>query len=161
MYFRSGFTKKRVPKTFTKGTSRTKQCFKEECDINFVMKKYKVTGLLEHQNRYQGDYSDCCGAVDYQTAMNMIMNADEAFMSLPAKVRSEFGNDPGSFLEFATNPANQERMVEMGLYSPPVESKRKDGVEGGSDNFVSTTGKSKRSKAIGVPDAESVSEQKG
>jgi len=154
MFFRSGFEKKRVSKNFTK-PSMTKQCFKEECDINHIMKKYRVTGILEHQNRFQGDYTDCSGVVDYQTALQMIMNADEAFMTLPAKVRSEFNNDPGSFIEFATNPANEARMVEMGLKKPAIESKRQDGVGGGSDNFVSTTGKSKRSKGIGVPDVKS------
>ena len=37
------------------------------------------------------------------------------FLDLPAKVRDRFKNDPGQFLEFATDPSNVDELVKMGL----------------------------------------------
>jgi hypothetical protein len=37
------------------------------------------------------------------------------FMSLPAKIRSRFQNDPGAFLDFVQNPENRDEMIELGL----------------------------------------------
>ncbi len=93
----------------------TKQSFKDECDINNILKKYEKSGILEHANKYQGQYADVTGTVDYQTALNTVMAAKDMFMSLPASIRTMFDNDPHEFLEFAQDPENQEAMIEMGL----------------------------------------------
>ena len=45
-------------KYFTTGESRTRQEFKEECDINNIMRKYKQSGLVEHVKEYGGRYGD-------------------------------------------------------------------------------------------------------
>ena len=37
------------------------------------------------------------------------------FMALPSKVRREFDDDPGTFLDFANDPKNTDRMIELGL----------------------------------------------
>lgn len=105
---------KRVALEF-KQPSRAKQQFRDECDINAIMAKYKKTGLVEHVNRYQGQYGDFSTVADYQEALNMVMEAQQAFMSLPAHVRTRFDNDPGQYLEFVQDPGNQEEMVKMGL----------------------------------------------
>lgn len=95
--------------------SRTKQEFAQECDINVIMKRYQRDGLLLHVNRFQGKYDDVTGAVSYHEAQNIMLAAQDAFMSLPSSVRTQFDNDPGKFLEFASDPGNKERMREMGL----------------------------------------------
>jgi len=87
-----------------------------ECDINSIMKKYEKTGVLEHRNNYEGAYGDFSdGPQDYHESMNAVLVADEMFSSLPAKIRRRFHNDPGSFIEFATNPENQKEMIALGL----------------------------------------------
>lgn len=95
--------------------SLTKQEFKDECDINKIMAQYQRTGLVSHVARYQGDYSDVADAVDYQTALNIMKEAQDMFMTVPSSVRSQFDNDPGKFLEFVQDPNNAEKMYEMGL----------------------------------------------
>lgn len=95
--------------------SLTKQEFVEECDINNLMVRYQKTGLLTHVNRYQGEYSDVTGAVDYHEAQQIVLAASNAFMSLPSAMRARFDNDPGKFLDFVSNPANAEVMYELGL----------------------------------------------
>ncbi len=104
-----------VPYRLTCGPTMAKQSFKEECDINTILKKYEKTGLIDHVSKYNGQYADVTEAVDYQTALNTVMAGEAAFMSLPASIRTSFGNDPHEFLEFAQDPENQEALVEMGL----------------------------------------------
>lgn len=100
--------------TFDKPT-RTKQAFIEECDINQIMARYESTGIIDHLNPAQPIYGDASAIPDYREALEVVMNAEEAFMSLPATVRREFDNDPAMMLEFIQNPANRERCVELGL----------------------------------------------
>lgn len=96
--------------------SMTHQSFKEECDINRIMKKWEKTGIIEHRNTFEGNYADFTTVpTDYHTAMNSILAAEEMFMTLPAAVRKKFHNDPGEFLDFADNPENLQEMQEMGL----------------------------------------------
>jgi phage internal scaffolding protein len=56
---------------------------------------------------------------EYREALDLINNAKESFMGLPSDVRKMFDNDPGEFFEFATDPANAEKMVELGLAPSP------------------------------------------
>lgn len=122
---------KKVRKTFEK-PSLTKQSFKEECDVNNILKKFAKTGLIEHVNRFSGDYGNYTSVQDYQTSLNQIMSANEMFESLPSKVRARFGNNPAEFLDFVGNPENIQEMISLGLASkrqdqvvenPPPESK--------------------------------------
>lgn len=106
---------------FTDKVSMTKQSFKDECDINNIMRKYQKNALVTHLNQYQGQYADVTGAVDYHTAMNVVTRAHSMFMTLPAELRKDFGNDPARFLDFATDPANEEKLVEMGLKKQEVQ----------------------------------------
>lgn len=102
------------------GVSLTKQSFKNETDINRIIGKYRRTGLIDHVNRYQGRYSDLSNPVDYQTALNVLIAADDAFSSLPSDVRKKFSNSPHEFLTFVSDPANADALVDMGLMKKPA-----------------------------------------
>lgn len=111
---RNYFSRERVVK-LTAGESRTQQHFKRECDINNIMAKYQKTGLITHYKEHGPRYGDFIGFQDYQTSMNQILDANEAFESLPATVRKRFQNDPSRFLEFIQDADNVDEMIEMGL----------------------------------------------
>lgn len=98
---------------------RTKQQFKDECDINNILRKFERSGLIDHVSRYNGQYADVTGEVDYQTALDVIFRAEEAFFSLPSKIRARFDNDPQAFLEFVDDPKNRDEMIDMGLARKP------------------------------------------
>lgn len=103
----------------------TRQCFADECDISSIMARFDKTGLIEHVNKFQGDYGDFTDAQTYQDSLNQVIEAEEMFMSLPAQVRAKFENDPGQFLDFVANPDNLSEMVDLGLAKPiqePVEA---------------------------------------
>lgn len=122
--------KRKVPRvTFeTTGPSRAKQSFKDECDINGIMRRFEKTGLLEHANEYAGSYGDFTDVPqDYQAAINQVMAAEQMFMTVPAKIRARFANDPGQFLAFVGDPANGDELVRMGLADPrPAPDAPKD-----------------------------------
>jgi phage internal scaffolding protein len=98
--------------------SMTQQSFKQECDINYILRKAHKTGLIEHVNTYQGDYSDVSNVPTYQEALQVLHDADSAFSSLPSDLRKRFSNDPQEFLDFVHNPDNTNAMAEMGLLKP-------------------------------------------
>lgn len=102
-------------KTMPSGVSRTKQSFKKDCDMQHILAKYQKTGVIEHRRQYEGRYGDFTNVTDYQTAMGVVIAAQNMFESLPSTVRKRFGNDPQQFLDFATNPVNGEELVKMGL----------------------------------------------
>lgn len=99
--------------------SMTQQNFKAECEINNILRRYDKTGLITHVNNAVAQYGDYTEVNEYQESLNMVINAQNAFNELPSEVRKRFGNDPGAFFEFATNPANHEEMVRLGLANPP------------------------------------------
>jgi phage internal scaffolding protein len=117
---------KRVRKPFSvMGDSMTKQSFKRECDINVLLAKYRKTGFLDHLAKHQGQYADLPDGQSYHEAMNMILDAQESFMQLPSEVRNMFKNDPREFLDFVDDPANAEKLQDLGLAvidSPQRES---------------------------------------
>lgn len=100
------------------GLSMTKQSFKTECDINHLLKRYQKTGLIEHVSKHNGDYSDLYDVTDYHTAINIVLDAQNSFNTLPSSLRSQFNNDPAIFLDFVSNPENSQKLIDMGLANP-------------------------------------------
>ena len=104
----------------TEGESLTQQHMLEECDIRNIIKKHDRTGIISHVNRGIAQYGDYSEVNEYREALDLVNNANEAFMELPSDVRKMFHNNAGEFFEFATNPDNAEKMVELGLASSPA-----------------------------------------
>lgn len=98
---------------------RTQQQFKDETNINNIMRKYERTGVLpEMRKEVQSEYGDFSNVATYQESLNLVINAHEAFDSLPARVRREFGDDPLKMVAFCENKDNLERARELGLAKP-------------------------------------------
>lgn len=94
---------------------RTEQTHKTECDINNILRRYDSTGLITHVNNTVAQYGDFSEVDDYQTSLQKVMDAENAFLALPSEARKFFENDPAKFLDFAADPKNHEVMVELGL----------------------------------------------
>lgn len=115
------FYRKHERVTFnTEGPVMTKQSFKDECDINNILRQYQQTGIIQHiRADYQaGAYFDLPSETDYQQALHIIMQGEQAFAALPAKVRLEFNNDPEQFLAAFTDEKQTDRLRELGLIDP-------------------------------------------
>lgn len=98
-----------------------KQSFKEECDINNIMRKYLKSGTVPvPSGKLQyGDFSD---VPDYQHALNVVLDVQEYFVSLPSAVQKRFKNDPEAFLEFINDPGNIEEAKRLGLIEEPKKA---------------------------------------
>jgi len=103
----------RVSIAFT-GEGRTKQSFKDECDINVLMAKYLRTGLMTHVNKMLPQFKDVEG-IDFQAAQNLIADAYSMFEGIPSTVRARFDHDPGKLLDWVHNPANAEEAASLGF----------------------------------------------
>jgi len=106
--------RKRVQTTI-QGPSMTQQQFKNQCDINQIIKKYEKTGMITHLNNNQGNYADFTNIKDFQTNLNMVINAQSSFDALPSEIRKRFGNNPSNLIDFVQNNSNYEEAVKLGL----------------------------------------------
>jgi len=105
-----------------RGTSRTKQSFAEESEINRIVARYQKTGIVDHVAKYGGMYGDMPDQDDFHEAMNLVTEAQTMFNDLPSNVRSRFTNDPAEFLEFVSDPENRDEMIKMGLITSGTAS---------------------------------------
>ncbi len=101
--------------------SRTKQEFRDECNINNVVAAHRITGQFTHVSAVMPAYGDFSNVNDYQEAVDQIKAAEVSFAQLPAKVRKRMGNDPAEFIAFLEDPANQEEAEKLGLVDAPPE----------------------------------------
>lgn len=115
VYIRSTYSPKYDASISEFEPSLTHQSFKDECEIDYILKKYAAGGVLDHIKTTDGQYGDFTNIDDYQSALNRVHAAQESFMALPARIRSRFENDPGKFLSFTMDHSNIYEMADMGL----------------------------------------------
>lgn len=127
--------------TIIVGASMTKQSFKDQSDINRIMAKYRKTGLVSHVHPGGGRYEDLPDQVDYHGAMNLVVQADQAFAALPAHLRDRFANEPGRLLAFLADEKNRAEAEQLGLVARAVEAEGGDIVssEGGESSAGGTS----------------------
>lgn len=106
----------RVTLKFTE-PSLTKQQFKSQTNINNLVSQYVKTGEFQHVNTKIPSYG-YAASNDFMESMIIVEDARQMFAALPSRIRSEFDNDPASFLAFAEDPSNRPQMAEMGLLTP-------------------------------------------
>jgi len=94
--------------------SMAQQQFKDECDINTILDRFSVTGQLP-VSPLQPQFGDFSGVTDYQSALNAVLDAQESFDALPARLRERFANDPAAFVDFCLDEANRGEMKAVGL----------------------------------------------
>lgn len=96
--------------------SKTQQQFKDQVDVNKIIQKYKKTGdksFLESSKL--GVYSDTTMFKDYQSSLNKVIDANNAFGALSSDIRLKFNNDPQQLITYLQNPKNKEESIKLGL----------------------------------------------
>ncbi len=91
---------------------RTKNAFKDETDINKILKRAEKVGTISHLNQYRGQYADFSN-FDFFEATLMLTKGREIFDALPAEIRSEFSQSQAAFFNYVNDPANVERLDEL------------------------------------------------
>ena len=127
--FRTGYGDRKREGFETSGESLTQQSHAQAADVRNIIKQYDRTGLIANVNKGIAQYGDYSEINEYSEALNMVRNANESFATLPSHIREQFNNNAGLFFEFATDPKNSEKMMEMGLKERPV---KKDSIVEGA-----------------------------
>jgi phage internal scaffolding protein len=97
------------------GEMLTDQSWVKNSDINNIMKKYAKTGVLPQTKQNLAQYLDVSEVPSLEDAHNLIIEARNMFMELPADVRKLMDNDPNNLHDFCKNPANREYLIERGV----------------------------------------------
>ncbi|AXH77042.1 MAG: internal scaffolding protein [Microviridae sp.] len=100
--------------TFPLVSPVTKQCFKDEADINTIMSRYQSTGEMPVINEVAPQYLDATG-FDFQVMQDKVVEARNLFSTLPSSLRNRFSNDPAEFLSYVADEANYPEMRKLGL----------------------------------------------
>lgn len=105
--------------------SLTKQSFKEECDINEILRRamngQDVSGSLNARVARYGDFTN---VPSYQEALDVVSRAEGMFMELDADLRARFQNDPAKLLEFISDDRNRDEAIKIGLIKKPEEASK-------------------------------------
>lgn len=103
----------------------TQQQFKDECDVNFILRRFADTGVLTHVSDSQPVFDEC-SEFDYLNAMNTVVRAQEDFEALPSNVRKRFNNSPAELFSFLAKEENRDEAVSLGLVVPKVSESAAD-----------------------------------
>lgn len=100
--------------------SRTQQQFKEECDVNNILRNYVNTGVLTYMSAVAPEFGDFSQMPeDYGEALALIAKSEEQFGMLPADVRERFDNKPVNLVNFLQDEKNREEAIKLGLLNKP------------------------------------------
>lgn len=102
--------------------TKVKAEFQKEADINLIMDRFKKSGVFP-TNGKTPMYMDTTQIPNLQTAMQVMIEAEKAFLALPAKIRKEFDNNPMQFVEYASDVKNLDKLREWGLAKPEEKEK--------------------------------------
>lgn len=100
------------------GPNKVKLAERTQTDINLIMRKYLLNGIVDHQNPKMAQYGDFSNAVEYWDALNKIQSANDMFMGLPSNVRDAVQNDPGKFMELMQDESRRDELEKLGLVEP-------------------------------------------
>lgn len=106
---------------FTGSESLARQEFRDEADINNIIKKYQATGFLidpSVTSSRQPMFGDYTNAPDFERAQQIVAVAQENFDALPVRLRERFNYDPVELLRFLDNPDNRDEAIKLGIIEP-------------------------------------------
>jgi len=112
----------RIQQDFSNCPSMAEQHTAHLTDINYLIEKYKPDELQAYMNaraQYRAEIlgHDFSQELSLQDAHNVIKRSKDEFEALPDTIRLSFKNHL-EFLKFIDNPANQDKMIQMGLLKP-------------------------------------------
>lgn len=101
--------------------SIVQQHLRDEADINTIVRRFGVQGVLTAPGQVGAVYGDFTGITDYESALAKVRQARDSFMKLPALVRERFDNDPGVMVRKAQELSAEEfsKLAEPPKVDPP------------------------------------------
>ena len=93
--------------TVIRGESMTRQDQADEVNINHIYDKTQ-RGEIVLASGVMPTFGDFSQEITYDVALEKIMEAEEAFASLPAIERKKYGNDPRNYYESVMSDAEKK-----------------------------------------------------
>jgi len=144
-----------------KGIKKAKQEFKNDADINSIMKKFQKTGIITHVNKHQGQYGDMSPQTLHES-LNTVRTAETMFNELPSSIRNKFENQPGQFLEYVQDPKNYADAKAIGLrLSDQAEQAALAAIEEAGLTQDSRTGSAPQSTSEGTSETQNTAGEAG
>lgn len=128
---RNIFTEFEAKKTICKDEHLAKQEFKKETDINYIVKSAMRNDedLLQPVKIAQQIAIDLSKMPTYPEMLQKVIEAQQSFDQLDAKVRRRFNEDPAQLIEFLQDPANKPEGQKLGLIKPdPIIEEKKTAI---------------------------------
>lgn len=95
--------------------AQTQQQFKDDCDMNRIVKNASRGIAPRFLNPNMPQYGDFSETKDLMSAYSTIRDAEEAFMNLPSGLRLELGNDPARLSELTQDQLERYNLVKPTL----------------------------------------------
>lgn len=107
--------------TLNPGDSMTEQSFRDECDVNKILKSFgAVKASPAYQEKMASAEFGYAPSESYHEALEIGRQSAEIFSELPSALRKRFNNNPGELLAFVENDENYDEAVELQLVPAPV-----------------------------------------
>lgn len=128
----------------------TKQAYEGETNINNILRKYKLTGVLPQSSKTAlAQFGDFSKIPSYKESLEHVLRAQDMFNELPSAVRNRFRNDPEQLIDFLGDKNNRDEAIKLGL----IEVKPQQAVPApktpamGSESPSATEGSTKSANA--------------
>lgn len=112
--------------TINNEPSLTQQHFAENADINILVKRLGLEDaplpVEAFDPSYYGDFTQ---VPDLRTALDLVRDAENRFMELPARLRSKFDNSSAKLWSWIQDPDNGPEAVRLGLLQEPKREPEK------------------------------------
>lgn len=134
----------RIQYDYSSCPSKTDPSQARDTDINYLMERYKPDELANYiaarnMNRQEIVGHDFSQEPDLQGAKNAVYRMEQAFLELPEEIRRQF-ESPLAFFKFIDNPANEEKMLKMGILTKKQVDKVKAVDPTAAQSTVTSTG---------------------
>lgn len=106
--------------TVNEQINMTDQSFKDDCDVNLILKRFMKTG--QQLPPVTGRYADVSEVPNLDVALTQLNQAQSLFDNLSSDIRKRFGNSPVELVNFLKNPENYDEGVKLGLLNPRTDS---------------------------------------
>lgn len=110
----------RVKPVTVTGPGLTKQEFREEADVNVMMKRMILTGQPPlSASTLAPIFADVSDIGCYADVLRRVVAADAAFMELPPEIRTRFNNSPAELVEHLQDGNTLAEVIRTHLKLPP------------------------------------------
>ena len=122
--------------------SKTDQQYKDDCDVNEIIRRYKKDGIVPHVKNINAQFADVSDIPSLMEGIERIDAAKEEWLKVPASIRKKHGNSVVNFYNWLADPANQDEAVKLGLKKKPKPAEEPvaapKAAEGGKNGGTST-----------------------